>query len=211
MDNVLEKLASALGRREEEPNIALAEELTHQRDVNAIQLLVDNLTNNNKKIQNDCIKVLYEIGASKPDLIAGHLPKFIEYLNSKNNRLQWGAMTAIATIADYTPGDVYGFLPQIIIAANQGSVITRDQAVEILIKLCQTPTKKVNTFDLLMQLLAKSALNQLPMYAEKVVAIVNPENKNIFLDVLKNRIDSIEKESKRKRIEKVLRLVSKIG
>jgi hypothetical protein len=62
----------------------------------------------------------------------------------------------------------------------------------------------------LIQQLAKSAPNQLPMYAEKAFKIITLENRNIFIKTLNDRLDSIEKESKKKRILKVIDQVSKI-
>jgi len=60
--SILNKLASAFGRRDETPNIDLAKQIAAKKNTSAIAELVDNLSNKNKDIQNDCIKVLYEIG-----------------------------------------------------------------------------------------------------------------------------------------------------
>jgi len=68
--SVLTKLATALNRRDEIPNQALAEEIVKKHDVSAVRELVDNLSDPDKGIQSDCIKVLYEIGQRDPKLIA---------------------------------------------------------------------------------------------------------------------------------------------
>ena len=96
---VLSKIASALNRRDEEPNQELAKEIVETTNKEAVEELVENLTNKNKAIQNDCIKVLYEIGEHQPAMIADHMDSFLALLNSKNNRLQWGAMTALNGIS----------------------------------------------------------------------------------------------------------------
>ena len=101
--SVINKLASSLNRRDEVPNQALAKEIADDNNKKAVQELIDNLSNKSKDIQSDCIKVLYEIGERKPSLIAGFAKNFIELLDNKNNRLQWGAMTAINTIALVNP------------------------------------------------------------------------------------------------------------
>jgi HEAT repeat protein len=75
--SILSKLASALNRKDEVPNQDLAKQLATKGDKKAIQELVDNLNNKNKAIQSDCIKVLYEIGERKPQLIAEHVKEFI--------------------------------------------------------------------------------------------------------------------------------------
>jgi hypothetical protein len=65
---VIDKLATSLNRRDETPNQALARSIAEHADKITVKELVDNLTNRDKNIQNDCIKVLYEIGERKPAL-----------------------------------------------------------------------------------------------------------------------------------------------
>src|SRR5262245_57511213 len=105
--SIVNKLASALDRRDEVPNQELAEAIVRKRDKAAVQELVENLTNKNKNIQSDCIKVLYEIGEREPALIAEHHDAFGKLLDSSNNRLAWGAMTALDTIAAVKPAAVF--------------------------------------------------------------------------------------------------------
>jgi predicted AlkP superfamily phosphohydrolase/phosphomutase len=52
------------------------------------------------------------------------------------------------------------------------------------------------------------ANNQLPMYAKRAVTIINENNKKLFVKTLTSRLNDIEKENKRKRIEKVIKKVS---
>ena len=89
--SVLDKISSALGRKDEVPNQELAAQICKTNDKPAIEELVENLGNKNKAIQNDCIKVLYEIGSGNPELVALYLDQFLVQLHSKNNRMQWGA------------------------------------------------------------------------------------------------------------------------
>lgn len=131
---VIEKLASSLGRRDEEPNIELAIQIVDHNDENAVKELIENLTNKNKNIQNDCIKVLYEIGDRKPSLISDYTNELFSLLESRNNRIQWGAMTALNSITSDVPEIIYSNIQKIIVAGDNGSVITKDQVVNILIK-----------------------------------------------------------------------------
>lgn len=206
--NTIEKLASSLNRRDEIPNLELAKEITAQKDKSAIQELIANLRSKSKDIQNDCIKVLYEIGAISPSLIAAHYKEFLALLNHKNNRLQWGAMTALSSITLENPKAIYAELPKIIEAAHKGSVITRDYAVNILISLCSLKQYTNDAFALLNEQLLTSPANQLPMYAEKMIPVINDKNKTQFIHTLLLRINDIDKETKRKRIEKVIRKLS---
>ncbi|MEP7230357.1 MAG: hypothetical protein ABI691_08905 [Ginsengibacter sp.] len=131
--NVIQKLASSLNRRDEVPNQELAKQIAGKNDKKAVKELIDNLANKSRDIQNDCIKVLYEIGERKPALLSPYSKIFVELLDNKNNRLQWGAMTALNTIAPDRPEAIYRALPKIIESANNGSVITKDYCVNILL------------------------------------------------------------------------------
>src|SRR5690606_19207587 len=96
--SVLTQLSSAIGHRDEIPNIELAKQIAAKNDATAVEELVRNLAHKNKAIQQDCIKVLYETGALNPALVAPFATTFITLLSSKNNRLQWGSMAALQTI-----------------------------------------------------------------------------------------------------------------
>src|SRR5882757_2347250 len=120
--SVIEKLAVSLGRRDEVPNQELARHVAAREDKAAVKELVENLAHKNKDIQNDCIKVLYEIGAVKPKLISPYLKEFLKLLDSKNNRLQWGAMTALGCFVKEKPAEIFAALGKILDAADRGSV-----------------------------------------------------------------------------------------
>ncbi len=207
--SVISKLASSLGRRDETPNEELAKEIVANKDKKAIKELVAHLSDSDKKIQSDCIKVLYEVGEQAPTLISSYANEFIALLDNKNNRLQWGAMTAIDAIAEETADIIYPALGKIIDIADKGSVITTDHCVSILIKLCAVKKYAEDCFQLLIEQLKSSPTNQLPMYAEQAIPIINKDNKTQFIKVLTERLPDIEKDTKRARVEKVIKKVSK--
>jgi hypothetical protein len=190
------------------PNQDLAKQITAKNDKAGVQELVDHLSHKSKDIQNDCIKVLYEIGVLKPALIASYAKVFLALLVHKNNRLQWGGMTALSCITLENPKAIYAALPKIMDAANNGSVITRDQAVNILIKLCSVKQYADAAFTLLVEQLTSCPTNQLPMYAENSIPVINEKNKARFIKALSSRFDDLEKDTQRKRIEKVIKKVN---
>lgn len=202
---VMSKLASSLNRRDEVPNQELAVKIAAKNDKAAVKELIENLFNKSSANQNDCIKVLYEVGERKPELIASYTKDFVSLLNHKNNRLQWGAMTALNTIVLENPKEIYFSLGKIIDAANAGSVITKDNAVRILIKLCSVKQYSDRAFSVLNEQLLTCPTNQLPMYAELAIPIITDKNKKTFERTLTSRLEDIEKESKRKRVEKVIK------
>src|SRR2546426_9016368 len=132
---IIDKLASSLNRRDEVPNQKLAKQIVDRNDEKAVEELVGNLTNEEREIQSDCIKVLYEVGERNPALIAKYAREFSSLLDSENNRLVWGAMAALDQVALANPKAIYGMLAKIVGSAEKGSVITRDHAVGILVKL----------------------------------------------------------------------------
>ena len=204
MIKVLDKLASALGKRDEAPNLALAKKIADTNDTTAVKELIENLNNKSKDIQSDCIKVIYEIANLKPKLISKYIKELIGLLDNKNNRLQWGAMTALHTITSENPKVIYDALPKIISAADKGSVITNDHCVGILVKLSAIKEYSKGAFSLLLERLLASPPNQLPMYAENALLVVNESNKAVFIKTLTSRLDDIEKDTKRARVEKVI-------
>jgi hypothetical protein len=114
-------------------------------------------------------------------------------------------MTALSGI---TPKIVTAALPKIISISNKGSVITKDHAVTILIKLSSIKPYRETAFPLLIKELIKSPTNQLPMYAEKAMSVINDKNKRLFVKTLSSRLSDIEKDTKRKRVEKVIKKFS---
>ena len=204
--SVLSKLAGSLGRRDEQPNVDLAEALVKKRDAASIKELVNALTGGAMAVQNDAIKVLYEIGARKPDLVASHAGAFLALLKSGNNRNVWGALQALESIADLRAKELAAHLAEILHAADKGSVIAKDKPIAILAKLAAAGFAK-EAVPVLLARLKDAAPNQFPMYAEQALAVVTPAHSLAFEAILRARLAKIVPPSKRKRVEKVLKAV----
>jgi hypothetical protein len=207
--SIVNKLATSLNRRDEVPNQELAKQIAKTNNAKAIKELVENLSCKNKDIQSDCIKVIYEIGMLKPKLIAGYITELLALLTHKNNRMQWGGMIALDIITPENPAAIYKALPKIIDAADKGSVITNDHCVGILIKLCAVKKYDADAFALLNERLIKCPTNQLPMYAENALPVINETNKAAFIKTLQSRLTDIGKDTKRIRVEKVIKKLTK--
>ena len=201
--SVINQLASSLNFRGTEPNKALARQIAAENNHEAVKELVANL--NNKAIQSDCIKVLYEAGEINPELIAGYAKDFIRLLDNKNNRMQWGAMTALDLITLQNADLVYNCLGKIVDIAEKGSVITKDHCMGILTKLCSVKQYAADAFAIFADLMQGCPSNQVPMYAEMALPVITPDMKTKFIKVLNDRIPDVEKDAKKKRIEKVIK------
>ena len=190
--SVIDKLAHSLGRRDEIPNQELARDLATKKDKKGIQEIAENLWNKDKNIQADCIKVLYEVGYIEPKLIADYTDDFVKCLRSKNNRLVWGGMTALAEVAKANPEVVFKNLDAIKKAKETGSVITVDNAISTLAYTAAGHKKYNETiFPYLLKHLSSCRPKEVPQHSEKTLPAVNAANTAEFIKVLEKRMEDL--------------------
>jgi hypothetical protein len=203
--SVLNRLAHFQDRRDEEPNLILAQELAEARDTAGIHEIAENLWNENAEVQSDCIKVLYEIGASEPLLVAGYAADFLRLLGNGNNRLVWGGMTALAAIAEVSAAELFKSWPTLRDAVETGSVITADQGILALARLAATdPGRRKAIFPYLLKHLAGCRPKDVPQRAEKVAAAADGGNRAAFVAALEQRLDELS-EAQAARVKKVIK------
>jgi len=190
--SILNRLASLQNRRDEVPNQELARDLAARRDKTGIREIAETLWNKDRDIQSDCIKVLYEIGYIEPDLIVGYTEDFIKLLKSKNNRLVWGAMTALAETAKVNPDTVFKNLDAIKKAKETGSVITVDNAISALaLTASANPQYNKVIFPYLIKHLSTCRPKEVPQHAERTFPAVSAGDKNEFIKVLEKRMEDL--------------------
>lgn len=186
--SVVSLLASQLSRKDEMPNIELAHQLANEENDTAIEEIIINLSNKDKNIQHDCIKVAYEIGQVKPELISKYALTFIALLKSRNNRLVWGAMTALSTIAEAASDTIMIHLEALKSALQEGSVITVDKGILTLAKLAAVNKENnAEIFPLLLEHLKQCRPKEIPQHSESILIAVTDEYKEQFLHVLRAR------------------------
>ncbi len=206
--SAIHALASALGRKDEQPNIDLAVKIVDSNDTLSIKELVNVALQSKKAMQYDSIKVLYEIAQRLPKLVSPYIAELLAVLASRDNRMQWGAMTALASLVNEKPQEIASNLPTLTKVAQDGSVITRDNYVKLLVNLSSYDKHYKKSVELLFDELTASPVNQLPMYAEYIQPVIKDHNGRQFIEILSARLDGVDKPSKRKRIEKVIRAFS---
>ena len=200
---MIEFLACKLGRNDEVPNVELAESLCSSMDSKGIREIADGLQSKDQAVASDCIKVLYEIGYRKPDLIADYADTFIDGLSHKNNRIVWGSMTALAAIALYKPEAIYQRLPEIIKAYKTGSVITIDNSISVFAGLCKGNREyQAKVYPILIDHLTTCRAKEIPQHAERMVICIDAGNKEAFLGILDVRLGEMS-EAQQKRITKL--------
>lgn len=203
--DIASRLANAMDRQDEEPNVLLADELAQTKDGRGIAQIAEIAAAGRKPAQNDAIKVLYEVGARDAVLLRPHVQLFLKQIHSRNNRMVWGSLTALAQIARIDADPIAENLDSILSAADGGSVIAKDQAVQILIALLRRPDLAAVATAHLFARLQAAAVNQLPMYAERIHAALDRPDQPQFRRILLQRLADDMPPSKRRRIEAVIK------
>lgn len=206
--NIIDQFSSSLGRRDEVPNQQLAQKIVDSNDVKAVEELVCLLQDSKQAIQNDCIKVLYEIGERNPKMISPFHQEFLAQLKSKNNRIVWGTMTALSIIAQEEPVEIFKNLSAIMQAADAGSVIAKDHAAKILTTLSKHKKYRNVTLPVLIDFINSAPENQFPTYAENAMPVIEGEYKLVLLQVLESRINKMKTPTKIVRVEKLMKKLS---
>lgn len=185
---MIELLACKLGRNDEVPNIELAQKLCESMDAGGVREIAAGLNSKDQAVASDCIKVLYEIGQRKPELIAEFADIFITALSSRNNRIVWGSMIALACVTPVVPEVVFNRLPEIIDAYKKGSVITIDNSISVFANLCKASDEySASVFPILVIHLSNCRAKEIPQHAERMSVCINSSNKEAFIQALDAR------------------------
>ena len=207
--STLSRIAYFQNRRDELPNQELARELAESEDRAGIQEIAENLWNANPSVQSDCLKVLYEIGYLRPELVADYTGDFIKLLKSRNNRLVWGAMIALSTIATLRADELYPHSAEIQWAMDSGSVITRDNGVKVLAAIAGVKTEyRLALFPFLLNHLETCRPKDVPQHTESILPAVDAQTREAFIAVLKRRMDDLS-GTQMARVNKVIKEADK--
>ena len=206
--SVLQRLATFQNRRDEVPNQELAKDLAARRDKAGLREIAQNLWNDDPGVAADCIKVLYEVGASAPRLIAGYADDFLKLLGSRDNRLVWGGMTALAAIAEVSAAELFAHWQTLRDAVETGSVITADNGILALARVAASdPARRKAIFPYLLKHLATCRPKDVPQRAEKIAAAVDAGQRAAFVGALEKRLPDLSTAQAR-RVKKVIQQVS---
>lgn len=204
--SVLDKLACALGRRDEIPNRDLARLLVETHDSDGVGELVVNLWNKDKGIQSDCIKALDEVGYLEPGMVAPYALDLLDLLESRDNRLVWGVMLALSTIGELAAEELFPRWQEICRAMDGGTVITRDGGVLALAGIaCSSPERGAVILPYLLDHLRTCRPKDVPQHCEKILPALGAANSAEFISVLEKRSEDLQAAPK-KRVERVIRL-----
>lgn len=206
--SALDRIAHFQGRRDEVPNQELARDLVARRDRKGIREIAENLWNAHAGVQGDCLKVLYEIGYLDPSLIAAYAGDFVELTQSKHNRLVWGSMIALSTVASLEPRAIMARLAELQGAIERGSVITVDNGVKTLARVAATSdARRKNVFPYLRRHLSRCRSKDVPQHCEHIKVAVDAKTRASFVRVLERRIPELTIPQSA-RVRRVIRAVT---
>ncbi len=190
--STLDRIAYFQNVRNEVPNQKLAKELVETRNQAGIREIAENLENKNKNVRSDCLKVLYEIGYLDPGLIAGYANDFLKLLKSKDNRMVWGAMIGLATIADRRSKEIWAQIEAVIHIIENGTVITKVWGMRVLAKVAAADEKyKKRIFPFLLEQIRACIPRDVPTHAESLLCAVDRNNKTELLSILEARREEL--------------------
>jgi hypothetical protein len=190
--SILHRIAFYQNRRDEVPNQELARLLAENEDRSGIREIAENLWNREPGVQSDCLKVLYEIGYLKPELVADYAGDFLKLLRSRNNRLVWGAMIALSTIAALRADELYPHCGEIQRMMEGGSVITRDNGVKVLAAIAAHKEEYRDAiFPYLLHHLQSCRPKDVPQHAESILPAVDASNREAYTETLERRMEDM--------------------
>lgn len=203
--SVINKIAFHQGIRDETPNQELARELAETRNVVGIKEIAGHLFDKNTNVSSDCLKVLYETGYIAPELITPYTGDFLKLLISKQNRMVWGAMIALSTIAPLVPAEIFEKRDLICKTISQGSVITQDGGIKTLASVASVdPAYLQELSPFLLNFLRTCRISDVPRHAEFIENCVTELNRQDFVTLLQERLPYMT-PSQTARIKKILK------
>ena len=208
--STLDKIAFSQNRHDEVPNQILARELAETKNKDGIREIVENLGNKNKNVRSDCLKVLYEIGYLDPGLISDYGNDFLKLLKSKDNRMVWGAMIGLATIAGRHPKEIWEQIDDVIYITESGTVITLVWGMRALARVAAADENyKEKIFPFLLKQIRVCIPRDVPTHTESILCAVDQKNKGELLSILEARRAELT-PAQLTRLKKVFQYLDKI-
>lgn len=202
----INKIAFYQNVRNETPNKELAKELADTDNKEGITEISKYLYDKNRSVCSDCLAVLYTIGYSKPELIQEYIDDFLKLLTSKNNRMVWGSMIAISTIAPLKPDYIFKQIDLILQTMKKGTLITQVWGIKTLVNLSSGNKKrKEKTIPILFNYLEECRPIDFASRIETILPVIESPEENKTLDKIIEIKSTELKPSQIKKLQTILR------
>ncbi|MBI9067592.1 MAG: hypothetical protein JEZ09_09895 [Salinivirgaceae bacterium] len=179
----INKIAYNRNIRNETPNKELAKELADTNNREGIREISEYLYDKNKSISSDCLSVLYTIGYSEPNLIQDYIDDFLKLLESKNNRMVWGSMIALSTIAQLKSDYLFAKMNLIFQTMKKGTLITEVWGIKTVVNLSIVNREYKNKLlPVLFDYLEKCRPIDFATRIETILPVIESPSENEILD-----------------------------
>lgn len=203
------RLASALRRKDQDPNIELAIELANGREETCVEELFRLLDTGPKKQRHDALKVLYEVAQREPDLVLPFLERLLDGLASRDNRILWGTLYALSALVELAPEPLMEHLPRILDASARSTVIAKDKTMLILVGLAADERFHQAVLPELLAHVEAAATNQFPTYAERAAEVLLPPELPRLIALIEAHEGLDAHPAKRRRMDTLLRRIQR--
>jgi hypothetical protein len=205
---VIHRIAFYQNRRDEIPNVLLGRELAETEDLEGLAEVAAHLHDPNANIASDCLKVLYEAGYLRPELVAIYVDDFLALLRHRNNRLVWGSMIALGLIAPRQAERLFDQRALIFETMANGSVITMDNGIQVLATVAAHSAEyNRELFPFLLKHLRTCRDKEVAQHGERISMAVNDTNRADFIAVLTARLPGLT-DAQAARVRKIIRNAS---
>ncbi len=203
----LRQIAFYQNRRDEVPNQQLARKLSSANSKAGVREMAKNLGNRNSSVRSDCLKVLYEVGYLKPQLIAPYVADFLKLLDDKNNRMVWGAMIALASIAAIKHDEIWSEVDKLTAAIDNGTLITQVWGIRALARsAAKEPGRSKRIRHKLECYLRSSKARDVPTHLESMLPVMDKSTWRALQGIVQTRQREMT-ASHQARLRKVLKQI----
>lgn len=162
---IADRFAGALGRRDFEPNVALAAELADTDDAQGVADVAACLESGRRRVARDAIHVLFALAERAPELALAQADVLLDALHDEDGRVVWGAVHAWSSLAGADPARCMAVLPHVMDAARRSNIVARHRTMLMLAELGKHAEYQDEVAPLALELVRTARPNQFPTYA----------------------------------------------
>lgn len=135
--SILNQLSSQTGDSTEASNLKVVAQCLENPGL--LSEIAGGLTQKDVALVGDCAEIMTKVAEERPEDVVPYAKALSAFLPSKNTRVRWEAMHALALVAALTPATIASLLPKLMeILRSDKSVIVRDYATDAIANYAST-------------------------------------------------------------------------